>query len=129
MKSIKVDLSDQEIRDKYCNQFSFTLLDANLLKMLDKEKLRHHRGDVRRVVSNFGFRRSPSIERELDLILSQRIDHPVYLNVVARSRQRTRRRKRLHNDNVIMTADEVNLSLPSTVITNDEVTLPFIRQQ
>ena len=119
---MKVDLTDQEIRDKYCTQVSFTLLDANLLTMLDKEKLRYLRGDIHRVVFNFGFRRSPSIERELNLILSQRIDHPVHLNIVSPSRRRTRRRKRLLNDNLIMTADEVNLSLPSTVKTNDELT-------
>ena len=73
VKSMKVDMTDQEIREKYYRENSVTVVNADLLDLVDKDKIRHLRGDVQRVVFNLGFRRSSSIERELNVFLSERV--------------------------------------------------------
>jgi len=122
VKNLKVDMTDQDIREKYCREDCVTVVDANLLELLDKERIRHLREDVQRVVFNLGFRRSSSIERELNLILNARIGEIVGEVATNKPPRRQRiRRKRLLNDDFIMTSDEVNLSFRSTAKTLDEM--------
>jgi hypothetical protein len=118
---MKVDMTDQEIRERYCREDCVAVVDADLLESLDKERIRHLREDVQRVVFHLGFRRSSSIERELNVILSARVSDTLGEVANKPPRRQRIRRKRLINDNFIMTTDEVNLSLRSTTKTVDEM--------
>ncbi len=118
---MKVDMTDQEIREKYCREDYVTVVNADLIELVDKDRIRHLRGDVQRVVFNLGFRRSSSIGRELNVFLSERIVDAVG-EVAAKPPRRQRiRRKRLLNDDLILTADEVNQSVRTTAKTLDEI--------
>ena len=122
VKNMKLDMTDQEICERYCSS-ALTVLDADLLG-IDEERVKHLRRDVRRVVFNLGFRRSSSIERELNVILSARAGDAVGVGEVATNKPPRRqriRRKRLLNDDFIMSTEEVNLSLPSTAKTLSEM--------
>lgn len=119
---MKVDMTDQEIREKYYRENSVTVVNADLLDLVDKDKIRHLRGDVQRVVFNLGFRRSSSIERELNVFLSERVVDAVGEVATNKPPRRQRiRRKRLLNDDLILTADEVNQSVRTTAKTLDEI--------
>ncbi len=119
---MKVDMTDQEIREKYCREDCVSVVNADLLHLVDKEKIRHLRGDVQRVVFNLGFRRSSSIERELNVFLSERVVDAVGEVATNKPPRRQRiRRKRLLNDDLILTADEVNQSVRTTAKTLDEI--------
>ena len=115
VKNMKIDMTDEEIRKKYSRE-DCEVVDADLLD-LDKERIQLLRGDVHRVVFNLGFRRSFCIERELNAILSTRIVNAIGGEQPQRQR---RRRKRLLNDNFIMTTDEVNQSLLLTAKTVED---------
>ncbi len=122
VKSMKVDMTDQQIREKYCREDCVSVVNADLLDLVDKEKIRHLRGDVQRVVFNLGFRRSSSIERELNVFLSERVVDAVGEVATNKPPRRQRiRRKRLLNDDLILTADEVNQSVRTTAKTLDEI--------
>eukprot|EP00986_Skeletonema_menzelii_P002882 scaffold843_cov143-Skeletonema_menzelii.AAC.1 len=68
------------------------------------------------------FRRSSSIERELNLFLSERVVDAFGEIAINKPPRRQRiRRKRLLNDDLILTADDVNQFIPSTTKTLDEI--------
>ena len=73
---------------------------------------------MHRVVFNLGFRRSSSIERELNAVLTTRIVNAI--GGEQQQRQR-RRRKRLLKDDFIVTSDEVNQSLRMNEKTVEDV--------
>ena len=93
------------------------VVDADLLE-LDKQRTQLLRRDVHRVVFNLGFRRSSSIERELNAVLATRIVNAI--GGEQQQRQR-RRRKRLLKDDLIVTSDEVNQSLRMNEKTVEDV--------
>ena len=122
VKNMKLDMTEQDIREKYCLREDYVVLDADLLELVEKEKIRHLRGDVQRVVFNLGFRRSSSIERELNVILSDRFVDAVGEIATNKPPRRQRiRRKRLVNDDFIVTADEVNRTVLSAAKTINEI--------
>jgi hypothetical protein len=120
MKNMKIEMTDQEIREKYCGD-DCVVVDADLLQ-LDREQIQRLRGVVHSAIFNIGFRRSHFIERELNAILSARIGDALGEIVINKlSMQQRRRRKRLLNDNLISTTDDVNRSLCLTAKAVEEV--------
>ena len=116
IKKLKLDMTDDEIRKKYSRD-DCIVVDADLLE-LDKQRTQLLRRDVHRVVFNLGFRRSSSIERELNAVLATRIVNAI--GGEQQQRQR-RRRKRLLKDDLIVTSDEVNQSLRMNEKTVEDV--------